>query len=73
MLKIYVEFNRLGQPCGLRGANFSNYITYLAKKSDISGMLSLCRQMYTSENEMLHNAMIELIELKYAHILCVLS
>ena len=36
IFKIYMKFNRLGQPCGLRAANFSNYIAYLAKKGDIS-------------------------------------
>ena len=34
--KIYVNFNQLGQPCGLRAANFANYISYLAKRGDIS-------------------------------------
>ena len=36
MYKIYVKFNQLGQPCGLRVANFANYISYLAKRGDIS-------------------------------------
>ena len=41
MYKIYVKFNRLGQPCGLRAANFSNYIAYLAKKVTYpSGLLT---------------------------------
>ena len=36
MYKIFMKFNKLGQPCGLHAANFANYIAYLAKKCGIS-------------------------------------
>ena len=44
MYKIYIKFNKFGQPCGLRAANFANYIAYLAKKGDISFRFTDWRQ-----------------------------
>jgi hypothetical protein len=51
--KVHVEFNHLGQPCGLKTARLSNFISYLVKGKDVSLAYYTWRQVPESEKEKL--------------------